>query len=200
MESHFAHNNTHSHSNENDFLYHIDVYFPEHLRTIAVNFLKGLTDMSVYKPGHVMNTIMANLDGESHNFTRDDIYGAIHKVLYEAKNDKPLYIFEMGWNKVPGEDGKVQLNKVVVRTSLDADLDISLVFLRTGPDKATLKTAWINKKDDLHKEGLNTSRYVQDPKKKDIKDTPTPKKKVVVKVKRPLDSSDYKRIFDASNS
>lgn len=145
-----------------------------------------------------MDEIKNKLDGESHDFSQDDIYGAIHKILYAAKAEIPLNIFEMGWNNVA--DNKIKLNKVVIRTSLDSDLDISLVFLKTGPDTAKIKTAWINRKDDQHKEGFNTSRYVQDPNKKsEPKEPTTPKKKVVVVRKKHLDNKDFNNIYKSSN-
>lgn len=57
-----------------------------------------------------------------------------------------------------GLEGR-RVRKVVVRTTLDAFNDLILVLV-PGPAAWTVKTVWINEKNDSHKT-LNRSRYMQ---------------------------------------
>lgn len=154
-EEHFKHNTKHSNST-GDTLYHIDVEMPSNIMDMARTFIKNLKVANVKITNHLLQNINNNTDGESHEYTMDDIYGAILK----AKNtvDK-LNIFEIGTKKVKRDDKIfLSLSKVCFRVLLEPGLDIVIVLGREG-DKIFAKTAYLNKTDDNHKVGFNPERY-----------------------------------------
>ena len=108
-EEHFKHNTKHSNST-GDTLYHIDVEMPSNIMEMARNFMRNLKIANVKITNHLMQSINDNTDGESHEYTMDDVYGAILK----AKNTvDTLNIFEIGTKKIKREDKTfISLSKV----------------------------------------------------------------------------------------
>lgn len=155
MEEHFTHNTKHFNST-GDTLYHIDVEMPNNIMEMARSFIRNLKISNVKLTNHLLQNINNNIDGESHDYTIDDIQGAILK----AKNtvDK-LNIFEIGVKKVKREDKTfLSLSKVCFRVLLEPGIDIIIVLGRDG-DRIFAKTAYLNRSNDNHKVGFNPSRY-----------------------------------------
>lgn len=201
MEEHFSHDSEHIHANNRDLrLYHKDVYMPDSLMDIARRIVKDLSKMKVRLSSHVMENVNKNVDGESHDYTEEDVLGAVE--LASERSEK-LDIFEIGCEVNKKEDGKVSLKviKVCFRLALDTDNDICIVVYSRNIHTANVATAWINRHDDNHTEGFNSTRYFN-PNRPKEEPKPTPKKRViVVKRKKPeLTTSDFEKVFDKSDS
>lgn len=188
MEKHYSHSNIHKNSQAQDIrLYHKDVEIPDNIMNIAKGFIENLSLIKVELSRHVLDSINNNQDGASHDYTKDDILEAIR--LAKHRVDK-LDIFEIGMGKIPIEDKiRLVLRKVCFRINLDTDNDIIIVLGKDG-DRVFVKTAWLNDKNDNHKEGFNPGRYYPytdgDKKIKDYvppKET-LPKKRYVVRRKQ----------------
>ena len=168
---------------------------PSNIMDMARTFIKNLKVANVKITNHLLQNINNNTDGESHEYTMDDIYGAILK----AKNtvDK-LNIFEIGTKKVKRDDKTfLSLSKVCFRVLLGPGLDIIIVLGREG-DKIFAKTAYLNKTNDNHKVGFNPERYypytIEGVKVKDY----VKKVKVLVKKKESLEDL-FTRIYQETH-
>lgn len=199
-EQHYSHNNTHAHSNTTDRLYHKDVYLPDRLIDLCRKILKDINVKSLILDNHVLNNINSNTDGDSHDYTIDDIIGAVELA---KKRVDTLNIFEVGVNVVKDEDDKkfLVIKKMVFRLPLDSELDICIVLYITKNNAVKVKTAWINKHDDNHKVGFNSSRYYR-PKNfvEPPKDEPKKKKVVIIRKKKPtISEKDFEDIYNKGN-
>lgn len=199
MEDHFEHNTSHEHSKDNLRLYHKDVYMPENLMSLARRFLSNLKISEIKLTSHILNSINNNRDGISHEYTEDDIYGAILKA---KRNFETVNIFELGFKEIDKSDGGkgLVLEKVCFRVSLDTDYDIAVVLAKNGLN-VSVKTAWINNKNDNHTVGFNTERYYKPLgyKPKETKPNIHKKCKVIVKKRPAIHESLFNYIYTNSH-
>ena len=186
MEHHFSHNTSHKKAdNKGMRLYHKDVYFPDNLMNLCRMYIKALQPKFIRLSQHVHDATEFNDDGASHEYSKDDIYGAID--IAKRKVDT-LNIFEAGFAVIPGEGDKtrLRLEKVAFRVALDSDTDLAVVIFKHG-DVNVVATAWINDKEDNHSEGFNSSRYYKPEGYEEPKKEEPPKKKKVVKLNNTFD-------------
>lgn len=211
MEEHFKHNTMHLNAQSDLVLCHKDVYMSEEMREIAKSFIKGINVASIKLSKHLLDTICNNIDGDSHQYTDEDISTAIKIAI---RTIDTLNIFELGWKRL--DDGNFQLQKVCFRVPLDSTDDICLVIFKRN-NEYTVATAWINKKDDDHKVNFNPNRYYrpkvkkvilkkstepkkfEEPKKPDVSETP--KRVVKIKRKRPdFSEKDFEEVYNLDKS
>ena len=69
---------------------------PSNIMDMTRTFIKNLKVVNVKITNHLLQNINNNTDGESHEYTMDDIYSAILKVKNTVDR---LNIFEIGTKK-----------------------------------------------------------------------------------------------------
>lgn len=82
---------------------------------------------------------------------RDDRYGMIPR--FETATLGNLRVIEVGM-----ENGRIA--KILFRGQMNADLDVCMVLMPTTRTSWTVKTVWINERNDSHKT-LDRSKYVR---------------------------------------
>lgn len=192
MEKHLSHNTFHKNANNDLILYHKNVYFPDGLKKACKIFMKNINLSSLSFSSHINDILNYKIDGESRDFDKDEVLEAIKIASEKASSDKELDIFEAGVSKKQnGDTTKNVVEKVGFRLPLEEGLDIC-IFLSYRNGNYKVITAYLNNSSDIHSEGFNFKRYVQNPNKNVEK----PKKKVKVVLKRKKEDTTKINIFN----
>lgn len=125
-------------------LLHIEKWIPKNVLHI-VSFLQKRIDISKFVFSRHIQEHFAKGD-HKHGYTKEGLMECLASL-----KDEPIDPFEVEVEKKP--DGKIFVNKYVVRIPYDQDRDIS-VSIRGN----MVVTAWLNFIDDIH-HTLDLSKY-----------------------------------------
>lgn len=135
-------------------LYHEDVYMPEEFLKEALHLQTLITTYSVSRHFREQHQ---NENDYKHYLDFNKVASALTKL-----KTSPVKPFEIEITQ--NDKSKSFVTKYVVRVSYDSTRDITIVIIpeenkdRTSLSHAFIKTAWLNRVDDVHKT-LDASKY-----------------------------------------
>lgn len=121
-------------------LYHREVFWP------------ALVEQRVREVAEEADFHLCRYGFHAKRAAQDDRYGEIRLPLHLQINEQEVFEAEI--------DQDNSLRKFLVRTTLDQNRDMVLVFIPGGDGALFCKTVWINLKSDKHRT-LKRQRYVK---------------------------------------